>query len=270
MSVLVTGGGGLVGSALGRRGGVTALTHRELDICDPAAIASQLGQHAPRTVINAAAQANVDRAEQDPEAAFAINATAPGELAAACAQRGIRMLHLSTDYVFGGNGERRPHREDDPVAPVGVYCESKAEGERRVRASGGTVVRTAWVFGEHGRGFVQLVLARLAAGERVEITGEQHGCPTWVEDLVDVLLALAARDEVPGILHACGDPGISRYDFARAIAVAAGADPDRVVRVEGAPAGAPRPAWSVLDASLLARLRLGPRPWAPGLARVIG
>lgn len=269
MSVLVTGGGGLVGSALARRTGVIALSHRELDISDPASIAAQLERHAPRTVINCAAQANVDRAAQDPTGAFAINATAPGELAAACAQRGIRVLHLSTDYVFGARDERRPYREDDPVAPVGVYGESKAEGERRVRAEGGTVVRTAWVFGAHGRGFVQHVLARLAAGERVEMIGEQHGCPTWVEDLVDVLLALAARDELPGILHACGAPGTSRFAFGRAIAEAAGADPERVVRVEGAPAGAPRPAWSVLDTSLVNELGLGPRPWATGLARVI-
>ena len=270
MSVLVTGGGGLVGSALARRPGVLALAHRELDICDPAAIAAQLDRHAPRTVINAAAQANVDRAAQDPAAAFAINAAAPGELAAACARRGIRLLHLSSDYVFGATNEHRAFREDDALAPVGVYGESKAEGERRVRAAGGTVVRTAWVFGEHGRGFVQVVLARLAAGERIEITGQQHGCPTWVEDLVDVLLQLAARDEVPGILHACGVPMTSRYDFARAIAVAAGADPDRVVRIGGAATGAPRPSWSVLDASLLEELGLGPRPWAPRLARVIG
>jgi len=263
--IVVTGAGGLVGSALARRPGVVGLSRAQLDIREP----SNLSTYDPELVINCAAQANVDAAEADPEAAFEINARGAGALAHRCAELGARLIHLSTDYVFDGRATR-PYGEHDPIAPINAYGRSKAEGERLVREAGGTIVRTSWVFGAGGRGFVSQVLARLAAGEEVRAASSQQGCPTFVEDLVDALLALARLPMLPPILHVVGDPPTTRLDQARAIAELAGASPERIFDTRAPTGAAPRPAYCVLGTTALRGLGITPRPWRDGLARVLG
>ena len=264
MRIVVTGAGGLVGSALSRRDGVVGLSRAQLDIRDP----SGLGTYDPGLVINCAAQANVDAAEADPEAAFEINARAAGALARACADLGARLIHLSTDYVFDGRATR-PYGEHDAVCPINAYGRSKVEGERLVREAGGTVVRTSWVFGRGGRGFASQVLARLAAGEPVSATSAQQGCPTYVEDLVDALLALARLPALPEVLHVVGDPPTTRLDQARAIAEAVGASPERIFDTPSPGGVASRPAYCVLGTTALRALGITPRPWRDGLARIV-
>jgi dTDP-4-dehydrorhamnose reductase len=265
MRIVVTGAGGLVGSALARRPGVIGLSRSDLDIREPRG----LGAHAPDVVINCAAQANVDMAEADPDRAFDINARGAGALARACAEVRARMIHLSTDYVFDGTATR-PYREHDPIAPISAYGRSKAEGERLVREAGGTIVRTSWVFGPGGRGFVQQVIARLAAGEPVNATSAQQGCPTFVEDLVDALLALARLPILPPILHVVGEPATTRLDQARAIAELVGASPERIFDAPVPAGSAPRPAFCVLGTTALRALGITPRPWRDGLATMVG
>lgn len=264
MTIVVTGAGGLVGSALAKRAGIVALTRAQLDIRDPRGLAA----HAPTVVINCAAQANVDAAEADPDTAFAINALGAGALARECAAIGARLVHLSTDYVFDGTATR-PYGEHDPIAPINAYGRSKAEGERLVREAGGIVVRTSWVFGATGRGFVQQVLARLAAGEEVRASSAQQGCPTYVEDLCDALLALARLPALPSILHVVGDPPTTRLDQARAIAELVGASPERIFDAPLPVGAAPRPAYCVLGTTALRALGITPQPWRDGLATIL-
>ena len=260
MRIVVTGAGGLVGSALARRPGVVGLSRSQLDIREP----HRLGVYAPDVVINCAAQANVDAAEADPEAAFAINAHGAGALARECAELRCRLIHLSTDYVFDGRASS-PYGEHDPVAPINVYGRSKVEGERLVRAAGGTVVRTSWVFGAGGRGFVDHVRSQLADGKPVHATSAQQGCPTYVEDLVDALLALARLPVLPPILHVVGDPPTTRLDQARAIAELVGASPEQIFDAPAPAGAAPRPAYCVLGTTAMRALGLSPRPWRANL-----
>jgi len=263
VTILVAGGAGRLGRSLARRVGVVAVSRAAMDVCDPAQLASRLVGH--EAVINAAAYTHVDRAETERAAAFAVNATGAGNLARACAELGIPLVHVSTDYVFDG-AATRPYREDDPVGPIGAYGESKAEGERLVLAAGGTVARTSWVFSA-ADGFVQRILARLATEPTVEVVDDRHGCPTWIEDLADVLVMLARRPP-GGILHVAGEGATTWYGLALAIARAAGIDPARILPVRSAPTDR-RPRFSVLDTTKLRSLGIAPRPWAIGLAEVL-
>lgn len=283
MKLMVTGGQGQLGRALAARGAalghaVVALDRAALDVRDPVQIAGALASHAPAAVINAAAYTAVDRAEQDPTGAAAVNAMAPGLLAAACAARRVPLLHVSTDYVFDGT-LRRPYREDDPVAPLGVYGQTKAEGERAVLAGHGIVVRTSWLFAATGSNFVRTI-ARLAA-ERPElrVVADQHGCPSFADDIAETLIALAERATSAGgaasIYHAAGEGPTTWHGFASAIVDALRARRPvacaRVVPITTAeyPTPARRPAYSVLDTARLRALGIAPRPWILGLEHVM-
>jgi len=273
VKVVVTGGAGRVGRALGRRGGaheIVALARPALDIRDAGDVGRALDEHAPAVVINAAAYTAVDRAQSDREEAFAVNESGAGHVARACETRQIPMIHLSTDHVFDGTATR-PYREDDAVAPRSVYGQSKAAGEEAVRAAGGTVVRTSWLFGEGDRGFVPSIAARLRAGDQVRAVADQHGCPTWVDDLADALLALAAVGDIPDVLHYCGEGPTTWHGLAVAIASAIGVDPSRItaIRSDEWAAPAPRPAYAVLDTERVRGLGIAPVPWHRGLLTIL-
>ena len=282
--MVVTGSGGQVGQILAgeaaRQGyDVTALTRADLDITDPAAAAARV--RPGDLVVNCAAFTNVDAAESDPEAAWAINERGAGVLAGACAAAGAGLIHLSTDYVFSGDfdpaaGPPRPYDVDDPTGPLGVYGKSKLAGERAVLAAlpGAYVVRTSWVYtGADGSDFVA-VMRRLAVGDReIEVVDDQTGSPTYVVDLVAALLEIAAGGVRPGILHAANDGAVSRFEQARAVFSALGADPERVRPVGAAAAGrpAPRPVYSALSMTGSTRAGLTRlRPWRPALAESLG
>ena len=275
--MVVTGAGGQVGRFLAaqavRQGyDVRALTHREFDITDPAAARRHV--QAGDVVVNCAAFTNVDAAEADPDAAHAINAAGPGHLARACAAVGARLIHLSTDYVFGGD-LRRPCDITDPTGPLSVYGRSKLDGELAVHAElpDAHVVRTSWVYtGGSGTDFVA-VMRRLAAGEKtIEVVDDQTGSPTYVKDLVAALLEVAAGGIDAPVLHAANAGAASRFDQARAVFADVGADPQRVrpVSTAAVPRPAHRPVFSALsmDSSAAAGLTVL-RHWREALAEAV-
>jgi dTDP-4-dehydrorhamnose reductase len=280
--LLATGGRGQVGAALARRGAalgheVAAPERRVLDVCDPQQVEAALDALAPAAVINAAAYTQVDRAEHDRDAAFAVNAAAPGALAAACARRGIALIHLSTDYVFDGTA-RRPYLEDDPVAPLGVYGASKAEGERAVIAAGGVVLRTSWVFSATGANFARTIVRLALERPELRVVADQHGCPSFADDVADAAIALAERATggaaAASIYHVTGDGPTTWHGFATAIVDAARSRRAlacaAVVPITTAeyPTPARRPAYSVLDTGRIRALGIAPAPWLAGVARV--
>ncbi|MEZ4404381.1 MAG: dTDP-4-dehydrorhamnose reductase [Kofleriaceae bacterium] len=267
MTVLVLGGGGQLGRAVARLPGVRALPRADLDVTDAVAVADALDLHAPRAVIDAAAYTAVDQAERDRLAAFAVNATGAAVVARACAARGVRCLYVSTDHVFDGPAGS-PRAEDDPVAPANVYGASKAAGERAVRAAGGIVVRTSWLFADDGWGFVPAIARAALAGRPLRVVADRVGRPTYAGDLAQALMALV--DAPPATYHYAGAEVVSWHQLACAIVEALG----RPVPIEAIPAAAwphaaPRPTHGGLATGALAALGLTPPSWRPGLARVV-
>lgn len=280
MKLVVTGGRGQLGRSLVRRASgreVRALSRAELDICDPSAIADALARHAPDVVINAAAVTAVDAAELAPDRAFAVNAAGAGQVARACAARGIPLLHLSSDYVFDG-GASTPIPEHAATAPLNAYGRSKARGEDEARAAGATIVRTSWLFDGAVRepgGFVQTIIGLALRERELRVVDDQRGRPTWADDLADALLALAALPARPPCIHVCGAEPTTWHGFAVAIVEHVAAHRpvtcERVVPIASSEraAAARRPAYSVLDTTLAERLAIPIRSWRPGLARTV-
>jgi dTDP-4-dehydrorhamnose reductase len=277
---LVTGAGGQLGRCLverlsGRPGHelVAAFDHGTLDVGDPQALERALRTAPggpPDVVANAAAMTHVDRCESEADAAWRINAFAPGELARLCEALGSSLVHVSTDYVFPGTASR-PYREDDPTGPRSVYGRTKLEGEERVRAAcpGALIVRTAWVFGP-GRNFVRTILEAAArsatGGGPLRVVDDQRGSPTWAGHLADGLLALVERD-ARGVYHLVNAGTATWWELARA-AVDAWGRPDlpiEKITTDAFPRPAPRPAWSVLDAGKAEALGVHMPPWREGL-----
>lgn len=271
MRWLVTGAGGQLGTDLVAAldgESVAAPTRSELDVTAAHAVAGAV--HGVDVVLNAAAWTDVDGAEASPDAAYAVNADAPGHLAAACASAGAKLVHVSTDYVFGGEGTA-PYREDEPVSPRSVYGASKAAGERAVLEVGARafVVRTAWLYGVGGGNFVKTMARLQAERDTVDVVEDQRGSPTWSADLARGLVALARSDAAPGVYHCTNSGETTWYELARAVFAELGADPDRVhpTTSDRFPRPAPRPAYSVLsDARWRAAGLPTLRPWRAALA----
>jgi dTDP-4-dehydrorhamnose reductase len=226
------------------------------DLEDLPAVRALVDRVAPDLVVNAAAHTAVDRAEEERDLAWRINAGAPGALADACARRDVRLVHYSTDYVFDGQGTR-PYREDDPPAPLGVYGASKLAGEEAIRASGARhlIFRTAWVYASHSHNFLRTMLRVGAERDTLRVVADQVGTPTPAALIADVTArALQRRSADSGTWHLTASGQTSWHGFAEAIfagAVARGLLP-RAPRVEPIatadyPTPAARPAYSVLD-----------------------
>jgi dTDP-4-dehydrorhamnose reductase len=254
--------------ALAARGfAVAPVTRAACDITDPAAVRDTLGRLRPGLVVNCAAYTQVDRAESDTAAAFAVNADGAGHVARAAAAVGCALIHVSTDYVFDG-GLRRPYQEDDAPAPLGVYARSKWEGERQVMAAGGraTVVRTGELYGDGGRNFFSTIIGRARAGAPLRVVDDQVVSPTWTREL-GAQIALIAAAAPPGLYHATASGEVSWFDAARealaAVGLAAQVEPVSTAAF-GSPT--PRPPYSVLGHAALERLglyRMG--PWREAL-----
>lgn len=276
MKILVTGGRGQLGrSVVARAAGhqVWAPDVDEFDICDPAQMEKVAGHD---LVINAAAYTAVDKAEDERERdqAFATNRDGANYLALACARRGIRFLHVSTDYVFDGSSTR-PYREDDPIAPLGIYGASKAEGEHAVLAAGGTVVRTSWLFAEGGPSFVHTMLRLARDRPQLRVVADQRGCPTYASDLADGLLALGTLPRLDETYHYCNTGETTWHAFATAIIDEARSKAPlacksiEAVSTAEYPTVAKRPRYSVLDTAKIRRVGIVPPPWSVGLSRVV-
>jgi dTDP-4-dehydrorhamnose reductase len=278
---LVTGARGQLGSELVgvlRADGddVTAAGRTELDLtgdgADEAVRRWAGAGHADRlVVVNTAAWTDVDGAETDPDGAAAANVEGPARLARVCASAGARLVHVSTDYVFGAAGAvRRPFDVDDPVRPAGVYGATKEAGERAVRAELAEhhVVRTAWVYGAAGRNFVKTIAAARHRRDTLDVVDDQVGCPTWAGELARGLVALGRSDAPYGTYHCAGGGQASWYELARAVFEEVGADPDRVRPCDTSrfPRPAPRPAYSVLSGRAWSAAGLPSlSPWRDGL-----
>jgi dTDP-4-dehydrorhamnose reductase len=258
---IVTGAGGMLGrdlcDLLAAEEGIelTACTRADFDITRPAALDADI-------VVNAAAWTDVDGAEANEAEATRVNGTAVGLLAQACAAAGAHLIQLSTDYVFPGTATA-PIAEDAPPSPINAYGRGKLVGERA--AGGGYIVRTAWLYGAHGRNFVDTILRRATTHEKLQVVNDQLGQPTWTRCLAWQLLALgrAALDgrAASGIYHGTASGSASWYDLAVAAFEEAGLDPNRIepVTSDAFPRAAPRPAYSVLGHAAWAAAGLAPQ-----------
>ena len=227
-------------------------------------------------VISAVAYTAVDRAEEDEALATTVNATTPGALAVAAAERDMPFLHISTDYVFDGTGDR-PWQPDDPTAPLGAYGRSKLAGELAVRAAGGVhaILRTSWVFSAHGNNFVRTMLRLSETRDRLTIVADQVGGPTAAADIADALWTMAAAFQAgqgtSGTYHFAGAPDVSWADFARQIFAQAGRTTEVVdIPTSDYPTPAARPGNSRLDCAGLRQAFGIERPdWRQSLADVM-
>ena len=293
MRLLLVGANGQVGDALRRSlaplGEVIATTRsgrlddqagcESLDLADLDAIAPLVARVRPDVVVNAAAYTAVDRAEDESELAFRINAQAVERLAIACADRDIPLVHYSTDYVFDGRGTR-PYREDDPTAPLGVYGHSKRDGELAIARSGTRhiILRTAWVYGLHGHNFLRTMLRVGAERDELRVVADQYGCPTPAWLIADVTAAILRGGIVEsGIRHLVTDGQTTWHGFAEAIFEEASqrgliARRPRVAAITTAdyPTRAERPAYSVLDTGRLRQdYSLDLPDWRDALTRTL-
>ncbi len=253
---------------------VVGLAHAECDITDGRQVAAQLERHGPNVVINTAAFHQVDRCEADSERAFLVNSYGPRELARHCASRGIRLLHVSTNYVFDGR-QRAPYDEAAPPNPLSVYGLSKLAGEAFVLREDPRhlVVRSAGLFGRHqgrqtGENFGERMIAAAArtGGSPLRVVTDQIMTPTYTGHLAAAMVRLLEVDE-GGLFHMTGSGSCSWWEFAQAIVKRAGVRAQiEAVTTAAYGAAAPRPAYSVLSSSRTERVGLAPLPsWEEGL-----
>lgn len=262
MKVLIVGKNGQLASELALQAPAEAawqqLGSNTLDITNAAEVAAAVRQWQPEVVINAAAYTAVDKAESEMEQAHRVNAIGVSNLAEVCALQKVRLLHVSTDFVFDGS-KNTPYSVDDPPNPINVYGASKLAGEWAVRQwlpSHSVIVRTAWVYSAHGNNFVKTMLRLLAEKPQLRVVYDQIGTPTWGRGLAQWLWAVAFKPEVLGLYH-WTDAGVtSWYDFAEAIrelalekGILQQAAPVLPIPAVDYPTPARRPAFSVLDKS---------------------
>ncbi len=266
MKVLVAGGGGQLGRSLPaalKGHAVTALSHAELDITNAEAVEKAFRESVPELVINAAAYNQVDKAESEPAAAFAVNAQGPKNLAVAAAKRSIPIVHVSTDYVFDGT-KGRPYDENDKPNPLSVYAQSKWQGEEEVRSANPRhfVVRTAWVYHPVGNNFPNAMLS-LSKTQEVKVVKDQVSSPTYAPYLATSIAALAQSRDY-GTYHLAGSGGASRFEWIQAVFEALGVKAAlHPVLLEQFPAAAARPKYTVLASVKTPPVALP--PWRQGV-----
>ena len=248
------------------------------DVTDDAVLCRVMDEINPHVVINTAAYTAVDAAEDDPESADAVNANAPAVLGALCAQRGSRLVHISTDFVFDGRAHRPYAPAADP-APLGIYGASKWRGEQAVFASGAShaVVRTSWVYSPGGRNFMLTMLRLMRQQGTVRVVNDQIGSPTSARGLAEICWLLALNRDAGGIFHWSDTGAISWYDFAcgiheEALALGLLSTPAKIepISSDAFPTKAQRPAYSVLDCSdTCSALNVTQRPWREALRNML-
>jgi dTDP-4-dehydrorhamnose reductase len=273
MRILVTGARGQLGVELVRHlAGVGEVVGRdlpELDITRPEAAAAVASLN-PTWVVHAAAATDVDGCERDPAGAVRVNAEGTERVADGCRRVGAGLLYVSTDFVFDGR-QRTPYSEADAPAPLSAYGRSKLLGERAAATvPRWTVVRTAWLFGPHGRNFVKTILAKANAGEPLRVVDDQVGSPTYARDLAAAIAVLLGRG-LTGTYHVTNAGACSWYEFAAEILRQSGvAAPLRPITTPELRRPAARPAYSVLAHQAWERAGLPPlRPWQEALADML-
>lgn len=287
MKILVTGAKGQLGTEILRQAEAQGFSHMgvdlpEWDITSQERVNTLIASYGPIVVVNAAAYTQVDRAEAEPDAAWAVNADAPKYLAEACSLQDVPLIHISTDFVFDGTATR-PYTEEDPIGPLSVYGTSKAAGEAHVRErlDRHLIVRTSWLYGVYGNNFVKTMLRLATERETLRVVNDQMGCPTCAADLAAALLVLCkavygAPTVAWGTYHYCGEGVTSWYGLAKAaIEMAADRLPITMktiepIATEQYPTPAARPAYSALNCSKIRRaFGITPRPWRESLQETI-
>jgi len=287
MRILITGGEGQLGTELiaqSKAHGteVLAPTLAQMDLTDPARVDVFWDAFQPEALINAAAYTAVDRAETEPDLAFAVNAAAPAYLAQRCRRAGIPLIHISTDYVFDGQ-KGSPYLEEDPISPLGVYGRSKAEGESAVRGAldRHLIIRTAWLYSARGANFVKTVMRLAAERDELRIVDDQLGSPTSATDLAGAILHIAGRlgsgAELPwGTYHYCGNGVTSWFGLTRHVLETLVAQERmtsfRLTPITTAqyPTPARRPAFSALDCRRIeTAFGIIRPPWQAGVEKTV-
>lgn len=261
LKILITGQHGQVSQELQRRleglGELIVLGSKQLDLADVDLIRQQVRVHRPDLIINAAAHTAVDQAESEPDAAFAINAIAPGILAEEAKALGIPLIHYSTDYVFDGS-KPAPYTENDTPNPLGVYGQSKLAGEQAIAAVGGKylILRTSWVYSSHGKNFLLTMQRLLQEKPQMRIVADQIGAPTWAGTIADSTRALIERWQAGdagewGVYHLTAQGETSWFGFAEAIGEQLRAEGKPCAELEAIPSSAyPTPAMRPLNSRL--------------------
>ena len=258
MNILVTGANGQLGCEMRRLGAVSPNNYiftdvAELDITNADAVMYVAKHYSIDAIVNCAAYTNVDKAESDEAMAELINATAVGNLARAMKEVGGTIFHVSTDYVFGSEGNT-PRTEDMPLNPLGVYGRTKLKGEEAILASGckALIFRTAWLYSEFGNNFLKTMMRLTAEREQVNVVFDQVGTPTYAGDLALAIFSIieaGVYEGNEGIYHFSNEGVCSWYDFAVEIAAVAGNTGCRVNPCHSSefPSPVTRPSYSVLD-----------------------
>ena len=285
--VLLFGADGQLGHALQAElsglGRLIALTLADVNIADAKALQAVIRHHAPRYIVNAAAYTAVDKAEQEPDLVQAINATAPGIMAAEAKTLGATMVHYSTDYVFNGQSAQ-PYKESDATDPLSVYGRSKRDGDAQVMAQAGTffIFRSSWVVGAHGGNFLKTMLRLAQERDSLSVVADQHGVPTsarWVAQVTREALQNPQHAALSGLYHLSNAGrttwhGYAQYVLAQAVRMGwqLKTKPEDVKAIGTAdyPLPAPRPANSLLDTSLVQQnLGLVIPTWESGVLEVL-
>lgn len=263
MNILVTGANGQLGNCL--RNAVAAGSPdtyiftdvAELDITDPEAVNRMVSDNHIDIIVNCAAYTDVEKAEDQPELAELLNATAVRNLAEAIKACDGTLIHISTDYVFGGNAGNTPRNETEPANPTGVYGLTKLHGEQAIADSGckALILRTAWLYSEYGKNFVKTMLSLTSSRPELKVVFDQAGTPTYAQDLADAIVTIISRGEYAGnegIYHYSNEGVCSWYDFAQAIGRLSGnnACTIRPCHSSEFPSKVTRPSYSVLDKTL--------------------
>ncbi|MGI8487670.1 dTDP-4-dehydrorhamnose reductase [Pectobacterium sp. S5] len=222
MKILLTGANGQLGRCFQDRlpaeWEILATDSNELDITDLERVAEVVKSFQPDAIVNAAAYTTVDKAESEPEIAKSINVHGPQNLAIVATKYNVRLVHVSTDYVFDGSATE-PYNEDSATNPLSVYGNTKLAGEQAVTkiSPEAIIVRTAWVFSEYGNNFVKTMLRLAKERDSLSIVNDQRGCPTYAGDLAQAIISLLEKNVDGGVYHYCGDKEVSWYEFAEGI-----------------------------------------------------
>jgi len=282
MKVLIVGGKGQLGTTLTKsihaEVNCVSLDLPEFDITDTRQSASVVEKEQPDVIVNASGYTAVDRAEEEVELAFAVNATGPENLALAAKQTGSRLIHVSTDYVFDGTS-CTPYKPDTPCNPLGVYGTSKRQGETKIQSvlDDAVIIRTSWLYSQFGSNFVLTMLRLMKERDELKVVSDQIGAPTWTGTLAKAIWAAIDNPEISSIFH-WSDAGVaSWYDFAVAIQEEAFSlgilnrqIPIRPISNEQFPAPVKRPPYSVLDCTASwQELNIDPIHWRLALKRML-
>lgn len=259
MNILVTGAKGQLGrsvrkEALKSKHNFIYTDIQELDITDPEAVKNFINDHDIDVIVNCAAYTNVDAAEDNEPLALKINGEAPAILAKAIKEKGGSLIHVSTDYVFGGSGKNEPLNENQPPSPTGAYGRTKLKGEEEIAKSGASaiILRTAWLYSDFGNNFIEKIFKLLESRDSIKVVFDQCGTPTYASDLAKAIVGIISENKIKGnegIYHFSNEGVCSWYDFAHAAVRIKGLKNKEILPCHSSefPSKVVRPSYSVLD-----------------------